>query len=447
MRSSVRFRLVAAFAITLGLVLVGIGLIVATQFRSERNAAVNAELDARAHALIVALPRAATSTLQQLLGTSDEHFGQVLDGNGVIASSDALGPRPFAADLASGMRTTNVGTTTEVRHARVLVVGSAGRTVIVMTALDDLDDSMRHLAMLLWLGGVATLVAASSLAWILAGAALAPVESMRAEAAGYTTTNLDGRLVVPSSDDELSRLAETLNAMLERIQSHVEEQRLFIDNASHELRTPLANLTLELELALRRHRSEAEVRAALESAMYETRRLNALASDLLSLSGGSDPLTARRRAPTDLATLVHETTASFRGRAEVEGVDLVDDAVAVSVLEVDAGGIRQALTNLLDNALRETPSGGTVTIRLSESPTEVTLAVHDTGPGLPPELGSHAFDLFSRGHNRGRTETGFGLGLGVVAGVARAHGGRAAIDQDQTGTLVSMTLVRPPASA
>ena len=439
MKRSIRLRLVAAFAVTLCLVLVGVGFFVVTQFRSQRDATINAELRSRTKALVATTPKSAPPSFVNLLGTSDEQFGQILDASGhVVATSRSLRDQPLVAASASGLQTVFVRTKVERRHARVLIARAGDRTFVVVTALDDRDDAIHKLDTLLWFGGALSLAAASLLAWVLAGAALRPVEKMRAQAATYTTGNLSGRLNVPSAGDELHRLAETLNSMLERIQGHVNEQRTFIDNASHELRTPLANLTMELELALRHERSASELRAALESATQETHRLNRLASDLLLLSRASDAEASLDRQPTDLAALTRETTATFRARAAAQNVALIDDLEDIEPISVNPSSIRRALTNLLDNALRATPTGGTITTTLTATPTTVKLAVHDTGRGFPPQMRSHAFDLFARGN--GPRRPGAGLGLGIVAAVAAAHGGHAAIEDHATQTVVSITL-------
>ena len=411
MRPSIRLRLVAAFAATLAVVLVVVGTLVLTQFRSERDRTIATELRARARSVATAGPSATKAVLVGLLGTSDEHFGQVLDEQGhVIASSRLLPSRPMADPTPVSLQTRTVQTRLERRWVRIDVTRSGSRIIAVATALDDRNDAVNQLAVLLWTGGAAALAAASLLAWILAGAALWPVERMRAQAAQYTATDLSGRLPVHAANDELHRLAETLNEMLGRIQLHVDEQRSFIDKASHELRTPLANLSMELELALRRERSPNELQAALRSATQESSRLNRLASDLLLLSKVSDPQRPVIRHPVDLGALVRETTATFRARAQAEGVTVTDTVAAIEPVLADPVGIRQALTNLLDNSLRFTPAGGTITAELTATPDAVTLAVRDDGPGFPPEVREHAFEPFAHGRGPRSPDAGAGQG-------------------------------------
>ncbi|WP_426572507.1 ATP-binding protein [Aquihabitans sp. McL0605] len=443
MSHSIRLGLVLLFTATMALVLLAIGAFVAAGFRHERDGAIDAELRARAAAVLAAGPQSPRPETVTLLGTTDEHFGQILGRDGsVLVTSAALRPVPIIAPDPAGLRTTYVQTRAERRHVRVLVDRSAARTIVVVSALDDRDDAMRHLVILLWLGGAATLVAASILAWLLAGASLRPVERMRAEAAGYSASDLRGRLDVPRTGDELRQLAETLNAMLDRIQGRFDEQRTFIDRASHELRTPLANLTMELELAMRHQRSETELREVVASLAQEIHRLNRLASDLLMLSRASDGEMRLQVERIDLTALVGDTVASFRARAEAAEVSLETDLPAVEPLLADEDLLRRALTNLLDNALRVSPTGGSVTISLAATADTATMTVTDDGTGFSPELRAHAFDLFARGAGPRRADDGPGLGLSVVAAVAQAHGGRASIDEDGPHTAVSLSIPR-----
>ena len=214
-----------------------------------------------------------------------------------------------------GYHTATVTTHDEPRRVRLLVARRGGTTLLLASALDDRDDALGHLANLLWVGGGLTLLLATGLAWLLAGAALAPVERLRRAAVEYSATDLEQRLTVPAADDELHRLAVTLNEMLGRIQTSFDRQRAFVDRASHELRTPIANLSLELELALRRERHPEELRAALRSAASEAQRLERLASNLLALARTPDGATPVAPEPTDLRELVNDTVESFSARA------------------------------------------------------------------------------------------------------------------------------------
>lgn len=439
MRLRIRTRLTLAFALVLAVTLVAAGVFVSARFRADADRAVDAELRARA-ATFFAAQNPDPHLLVDLLGVSDEHFGQLLDRAGtVIASSPQVTRRPFAGG-EPGLRDATVPTRTERRNVRLLVTRRGARTLVLASALDDRDEALANLRRLLLLGGAGTYLVAVVLAWLLAGAALRPVERLRAEAAGYSAADLAGRLAVPAGDDELHRLASTLNEMLERIQESFERQRAFVDDASHELRTPLANLSLELELAQRRGRSADELRSAVAAAAHEVDRLDRLASDLLVLARTTDGRLPVAPVPTDVDALVRDTVESFRARADLAAVELRTDGGVGRPVLLDPIRVRQALTNLLDNALRVSPAGGQVTVASHLGDHELRLAVSDGGPGFPPDLTESAFAMFVRGPAATVSTDGAGLGLAVVAAVADAHGGRAFVDAGGPGATVVLEI-------
>ena len=444
MKLPIRIRLTAAFALTLAVVLAVVGVFVFARFRDEADRTIDVELHNRTTAFF-AVRSPGPQLRTDLLGLADEHFGQVLDRRGRVATASAQVARhPLASRSLTGFRTATVRTNDEFRHVRLLVTHRNGATLVLASALDDRDDALGHLASLLWLGGGLTFVVASGLAWFLAGAALRPVERLRGEAATYSASDLTRRLAVPPGNDELHRLAGTLNGMLDRIQESFERQRSFVDNASHELRTPLTNLSLELELALRRDRTTTRLRQALESARVEVARLDRLASNLLLLARTTDGGLAIARESTDLAALLRDVTSSFGARSEQAGIALLVDALSTDPIAVDPVRVRQAVSNLVDNALRVTPRGGTVTVRASDLDGVATVEVVDTGPGFPPELRDTAFGLFVRGPVGARSADGAGLGLAIVAAVAEAHGGQTTIAAPVAGARVSITLLHGP---
>ena len=209
--------------------------------------------------------------------------------------------------------------------------------------------------------GPVALILAVGVTWLLVGWTLRPVESMRAEAAAISAGDPGRRLPVPGTGDELARLAETLNAMLGRLEEAIERERRFVDDASHELRTPLSNLKAELDLALRRSRTPDELEPALRSASEEADRLARLADDLLVLARSDRGRLPIRREPVDVAEMVG-TVDSFAARASERGVGIDVHVSGELRAEVDELRIRQALGNLLDNGLRYVPAGGRVSV-------------------------------------------------------------------------------------
>ncbi|MGI8615058.1 MAG: sensor histidine kinase [Nocardioidaceae bacterium] len=222
--------------------------------------------------------------------------------------------------------------------------------------------------------------------------------------------------------------------MLNRLQESFEGERRFLDTASHELRTPLAALKTELDLALSRPRSLAEAQAALHSASEETDRLAQLADDLLVLSRAHRGRLPVHRAATSLAAVVGAARTHVAARAEAAGVQLRATAPAEWV-HVDETRLRQALDNLLDNALRHTPSGGVVQVQATVEDGAVRVVVDDSGPGFPPDAAAMTLS------QPGRLATGFGLGLAIVSAVAAGHGGGVTtITRPEGGGRVIVTL-------
>jgi signal transduction histidine kinase len=308
-----------------------------------------------------------------------------------------------------------------------------GRVVIVVgVSLEDRIETLQGFLVELLLIGPAALLVASLLGYAVASSALRPVERMRAEAEEVSGTALDRRLTLPPASDEIRRLGETLNAMLDRLEAALERERGFVADASHELRTPLALLRAELELAQRQPRTREELEAALGSASAETERLVRLAEDLLVLARSDQGRLAVRREPVPVAALLDDVAGRFGARAEVS------PAPNGLLLTGDRDRLGQALGNLVDNALRH--GGGAATLSAVAEDGTVELHVLDEGPGFPPEYLPRAFERFSR-PDEARSGGGAGLGLAIAQAIAAAHGGSAgAANRDARGADVWLSI-------
>jgi heavy metal sensor kinase len=305
---------------------------------------------------------------------------------------------------------------------------------VVGVAFDEQRETLDRLRDLLVVVVPVAGLFAALVGWAVAGAALRPVDRMRREADAISGSEAGRRLEVPTTNDELSQLGDSLNRMLDRLEATVARERRFVDDASHELRTPLANLRTELELALRRSREPDELLAAVRSAADESERLSALAEDLLVLARLHDGRLPVRPEPTQVGALMAQVADSFAGRAAAQAVALDTNVDGEGTALVDPTRIRQALGNLVDNALRHTPTGGWVRMQLRRSPGSLSLAVVDSGEGFPEALLADAFDPFRRGDPaRSRDHGGAGLGLAIVRAVAEAHGGRVAASNNPGG--------------
>ena len=353
----------------------------------------------------------------------------------VVRSSPASLPRLLGpGDIASVGRNGRLLRSTELRSPagdwRLLAVPEVrtGGILVVARSLEPREESLNRIFREFLVAGPLALLLASLAGYGLASAALRPVESMRRRAASITADS-PSRLPVPRSRDELSRLAQTLNEMLDRLHTSLEHERRFVADASHELRTPLALLRTELELALRRPRTHGELELALRSATEETERLTRLAEDLLLIARGDRgplPLQRVRFAADDLFEVV---AARFARQAEALGATIRVEPSGC-VVEGDEDRLEQALSNLVDNALGY--GGRRLELTALVRGDTVELHVLDDGPGLPEGFIDRAFDRFSRA-DEARGRGGSGLGLSIVALIAAGHGGSAGVANRPVG--------------
>ena len=431
MHLPIRARLTLVSAVLMAVVIAALGVFVYTRLQADILAAVDDRLRDRAQNLV---RDAGDGPIVPNPWTADpgDAFVQVYAADGrLLESSPDVAAGPLLVSEQLGGLTSgrpmgaHVTTTEETVPARMLVVPLArGGALLVGTAVQDEQETLSKLGPLLLIGGPLATVLASVVGWLVAGAALRPVERMRIEAEAISGADLDRRLIVPRSGDELSRLGDSLNGMIGRLKTTIVRERRFVDDASHELRTPLANLRAELDLALSRPRSTNELELALRSAAEEAERLSDLAEDLLVLAradGGRLPVRRERQA---VGPLIRETVRSFTGRAAALSVTLVVDVDEIVEARVDTVRIRQALSNLIDNALRHTPPGGRVSVADSIRDGILSVTVADSGPGFAADFLGRAFESFSRADAaRGRAQGGTGLGLSIVRVIVLAHGG------------------------
>jgi len=245
-------------------------------------------------------------------------------------------------------------------------------------------------------------------------------------------------LPLAGSHDELTRLGETLNAMLSRLEAALESERRFVADASHELRTPLATLRTELELALRHPRTADELRQAIASAVEEADRLGTIAADLLTIAQAEER--ALPRVALDVRELAADAVRPLQARAATLGRALTVEAEDALIVRADPTQLRQALHNMLDNALLH--GAGAVRLDVVRVGDAAEFHVTDEGSGFPSDFLPRAFGRFSRTDPTGHS-AGAGLGLSIVAAIARRHGGAAhAVNRPEGGADVSISLPR-----
>ncbi len=295
--------------------------------------------------------------------------------------------------------------------------------VQVGASLRQADASLYHLRLwLLWLIPV-TLLVTSAVGHFLATVALRPVRRLIQVVRQIRAEDLQERIEVPRTGDELEQLAVTFNEMLARLEQAFRRLRQFSAAASHELRTPLTVLRGELEVALRKPRSDEEYRRVLTTQLQALEELSAIVEQLLTLARSETGRGAVDWQPVDLGGLVRRIGARWRTIAEGKGVTLVLAAPDDVWVRGEGPLLERLVANLLENAFKHTPAGGAVTLELVHRETQVGLIVRDTGPGIPAEALPTLFDqFFSRRRDPGALS--FGLGLGLCRWIAEAHQGR-----------------------
>jgi heavy metal sensor kinase len=317
----------------------------------------------------------------------------------------------------------------------------------ISTARDEtpVRQTLRTFALILAVAAPAAIGLALVGGYFLAGRVLAPVGAMAETARKITAESLDARLPIDNRHDEFGRLAGVFNDTLARLQEAFDQLRRFTADASHELRTPLTAMRSVGEVALQRPLTVTGYRDVIGSMLEEVDRLTRLVESLLTLTraeAGRIPLT---RQTVDLGDLAVGAADSLRVLAEDKEQTLEVDAQRGITVECDPGIVRQALINLLYNAIKYTPSQGAVSLRVNaRPPREAVIEVNDTGPGIPVEAHGRIFERFYRvDPGRSREDGGVGLGLAIARWAIEANGGRIELESDRgSGALFRIVLVR-----
>lgn len=300
--------------------------------------------------------------------------------------------------------------------------------VVVARPLVDVLEATHFVTRVLAVGLPLVLLLAGGVTWYVVGHSLAPVAAIRAETERITADDLSRRVPVPPSDDEIARLATTVNRMLDGLQRAHDSQRRFVSDASHELRSPIAVIRQHAEVALR-HPERASVADLATTVHAENLRLQALVEDLLLLARADEQLLDLRATILDLDDLVFEEAARLR-----TCTDLRIDTTGVSAGRVrgNDGGLRRVLRNLGDNAARH--AGTRITFQLHQQDGSVILTVADDGPGIPQSDRERVFERFVRlNQARSRDQGGAGLGLAIVAQLVAVHHGSVHADANPSG--------------
>jgi signal transduction histidine kinase len=406
-----------------GIALVVAGIVLVSALRHSLTDGIRTAVRLRAEDISETLEHG-TKARDLVIERENDLVVQVIDSHGqIVSSSPNVGDRPILADPRPG----HAATAHDLRldgHAPedflVFTDDALGGRLKVLAgrSLGSVDDNTGLVVGLLLVGIPLVLVIAGGTAWWLAGRALAPVESIRAEVAEISAAELHRRVPEPAGDDEIARLATTMNAMLGRLDDAQTRQQRFVSDASHELRSPVATIRQHAEVA-RAHPRDTTVDELAGTVLAEDLRLERLVDDLLWLARADEHRARPPHAPVDLDDLVLEEATRLRGS---QGMRVDTAGVSAGQVVGDREQLRHMLRNLGDNAARHARSA--VALSLEEQDGHVVLCVDDDGPGIPAEARSQVFERFARLDDaRSREVGGTGLGLAIVAAIVAAHDG------------------------
>jgi two-component system OmpR family sensor kinase len=348
--------------------------------------------------------------------------------------------RRIALSAARGPRFTSLEVHDASYRLYALPFSLRGTPFVVVTArhLGEQEELLENVVEVFWYAAPLWIALSGVAGWLLVRKSLAPVAAMSREAVAIRMTDLTRRLPVADPDNELGFLATTFNALLDRLAQAIEQQRRFMADASHELRTPLSIVRGEAEVALTRERSTAELRDALQVIQHESELLTSIVDDLFLLARADAG--QRLLAPTRfyLDELLHDAVRAVRTLADEKGIVLEVRGPHDAAVEADERLLRRLFGNLLDNAVKFTPRGGSVSVTLADEAAAYAVTIRDSGPGIPPTDRPRIFERFYRGTKR--EGEGAGLGLAIARSIAEMHGGTLVLGEGDAGSVFRAVL-------
>jgi heavy metal sensor kinase len=442
---SIRLRLTAWYVLTLAIALGAVGFALLLVFRTAMERQLDDELAARA-ATVVASVQAERGTLT-LQGQSGEdsfvvggEFVGLYDRSGKLLDSSATPPKPAdaIASFAASSTTARADTVTSgAEHLRVyaqpVVEGGQQRaSVVIVRSLAPIDAALRQLLGILGLALPLAVAIAAIGGYFLAYRALRPVEQLRRAAEAYGASDLSRRLAPRElRDDELGRLARTLDAMLDRVAAAVEQQRRFTGDASHELRTPIATILADASLSLERTRSADEQRATIARIESDAGRMARIVEGLLLLARADSRSAPTTAQDVDVRDVLEASALRVTGRATERNVRIETHVERGLVVTDRDAGLERVFDNLLDNALRYAPAGSLIAIEAAARDGKARVTVADRGPGIPPDERARVFERFHR--SPGASGPGAGLGLAIARSIVQAHAGTIEVTETPGG--------------
>lgn len=399
---------------------------------------------------------AAATGLEEMRQILDQHAASRRDLGFTVYTSqrELFFQRPFEIPARSTMSpaqthhpdrkflTGHSGSLGRYRSVTETVSNPAGRfTVEIDRSMQAEENEARDFVITLFTTGPMVIAAALAVGYLVSSRALTPVDKMISTAKHITARRLDQRIDVPEGRDELARLAQTLNEMIDRLHHSFEEMRQFTADAAHDLRTPVAALRTEVEVGLMANRTIEEYRDSLQVVLDEAIHLSRLTGQLLDLSREDHGL-AQQSEDVRLDAIVPLVRDDLHAAAQRKGITVTIGQIPSGTVRGDPVRLRRVFMNLLDNAIQYTPPGGKVWIEGQVSNGRITMTVADNGPGIPAADLPFIFNRFRRVDKaRNAQSGGTGLGLAICKAIVEAHGGEIVMSSAEgQGTHVSVTL-------
>jgi heavy metal sensor kinase len=462
---SLSFRLVTWYAGLLTLVFVLLGALTIVLLREYLQANVLDTQERRARQIADTLVAAVSRTGESAIGREvadlyapeeNERFIRITRADGHVVYISGK-PRdgsfdPSEVPALSAVRAGDLQRKVDLPAGSMLIaalpyaVGDAAYVVEVGVSSARTDETVRQVLLMLVIGLPIAVAVAVTGGFVLVRRALRPVDNLSQKAAAITQHNLSERLPVVRTGDELERLSLSLNVMISRLEDAINSSKQFVADASHELRTPLAVLRGEIENLAQDIELKPQTRETLGSALEEVDRLAEIVEGLLALSRLDTGEAHSQWVKFDLAELVTTTADQMSLLAEDKNITVACDSASRVMIEGDQARLKQVVVNLLDNAIKYTPNGGRIKLKIAHEDGDAVLDIADDGIGIPAEALPHVFKRFFRvDGSRSRDQGGAGLGLSIVKSICDAHGAR--VEVRSTPGQGSLFRIRQPLAA
>lgn len=438
-RLNIRWRLTLWFAAAMAVLLVVRSFWIYHMMERRLATIADVELSSRLDALEDLLkkqtkPEEIKASLERYADNQRDLQIEILNSNQKVLFRSAAGS-PASLEKVSHTRPETTARQFETnlskdadqrREVRTVVPTSLGTVIVrISRSMQAERNEVWDFVMTLFNTLPMVILAALSVGYLVSARALSPVDEMISTANEITAKRLDKRINVPDTGDELARLAQTLNEMINRLNKSFEEMRRFTADAAHDLRTPVTALRTEVEVSLMADRTVEDYRHSMQSVLDEAINLSRLAEQLLDLSHEDHGGNSEEHPQVRLDAILQSVLDDLRPAAEKKQIRIDTQQVRPWTVEGDQIRLRRVFTNLLNNAIQYTPNGGSIWMEGNSTPEAITVVIADNGLGVPAEDLPHVFDRFRRvDQARNSQSGGTGLGLAICKSIVDAHGGK-----------------------